>query len=532
MCAAVTQAPVFFVGPGPAAAPIVSPEVGGNKGANLARLQRIGLRVPPAVVLSTNVCAEYLSRGSFDSDFPRQLEGYIRQLEDATGLRMGGRRPLLVSVRSSPPVSMPGMLDTLLNVGLTDSSVQALIRSTGNHQLAWDAYRRLILGFANTVMSLPLEPFDRLTEASLSRACVSDTSDLDPLALRALTRDVSELFSNLAGVPLSTDPLAQLIAAIEAVCRSWQSPRAEEYRRLNGIDATSGTAVVIQAMVFGNAGGGSGSGVGFTRDPSDGRDELYVDFLFNAQGEDVVSGRRRITAAAPLTRALPSVHRELLRAKAQLEAEFRDMQDFEFTVQEGLLYFLQTRTGKRTPWAALRIATDLASAGLIDRRTALARLAEYDLDAIERTRVRAAAPPVAAGVPAGLGIATGRVALDSDTARQFAALGPTILVRSDISPDDIAALAVSAGVLTALGGRTSHGAVVARQLGKPCVVGCPSLRIDLRRRACSIGEVTVAEGDVLTIDGNTGAVYAGNVDVVAERPAEEIAIAKGWRAVA
>jgi len=458
MSPVASHAQVFFIGGGQSesAAPL-SPEIGGSKAAHLAQLDRLGLRVPPAVVLGTAFCAEYFERGGhLDPDFPQQLRGHIRQLEDVTGRRLGGRHPLLVSVRSSPPVSMPGMLDTMLNVGLTESTVHALVRQTGNSRLAWDAYRRLVRAFGETVRNTPSDVFDRLTTRYLSDANALDVRDLDPLSLRSLARESVDVLRDLTGTAVPADPLTQLVQSVESVWRSWMSPRAREYRRLNGVDATGGTAVLIQMMVFGNAGGSSGSGVGFTRNPTNGDDESYIDFLFNAQGEDVVSGRQSSTDVARLRKALPAVHAELERAKSRLECELHDMQDFEFTVQDGRLYLLQTRTGKRTPWAALRIAIDLATSGIIDRATALERVRAYDLDAIQRTRLQpdGVGPPLGTGVPAGLGVAVGAIALDAAKAQRMSKDGSVILVRPDISPDDIAGLASAAGIVTARGGRT------------------------------------------------------------------------------
>jgi pyruvate,orthophosphate dikinase len=429
---------------------------------------------------------------------------------------------------------MPGMLETILNVGLSESTVRSVIRTTGNPQLAWDAYRRLIRAFAETVHDAPPDAFDQLTAGYLSEAKVDTIHDLDPLTLRSLARESADLLEALTGASLPAAPHTQLLRAVEAVCRSWDSARAREYRRLNGLDAMTGTAVVIQAMVFGNAGGSSGSGVGFTRSPTDGRDQLFVDFLFNAQGEDVVSGRQVRTDAARLARVLPNVQAELERAKPRLESAFRDMQDFEFTVQDGQLYFLQTRAGKRTPWAALQIAVDLVSADIIDPPTALQRLAGIDVDTVERTRVQpgAEAAPVATGIPASLGVAAGAITFDPARAQQMAKEQPVILVRPEMSPDDITGLDAAAGVLTALGGRTSHAAVVARQMGKVCVVGCRTLRIDGSTHRCWFGDRTLREGDVITVDGESGNVFEGRVAVVTEKPDKALATIARWRAQA
>jgi pyruvate,orthophosphate dikinase len=525
--------PAFMIGGRPADGALIPAAIGGNKAANLSELDRLGFRVPPAIVLSTSLCQEYFERGgAFAPDFPPLLSGYVRRLEEATGRSFGGRDPLLVSVRSSPPVSMPGMLDTILNVGLAESTVRGLIRTTGNPTLAWDAYRRLIRTFAETVHEAPSEAFDRLTAGYLADAKVGAVSDLDPLTIRSIARESADLLEALSGTPLPAAPQTQLLRAIEAVCRSWTSARAREYRRLNGLEALTGTAVLIQAMVFGNAGGTSGSGVGFTRNPTDGRDELYVDFLFNAQGEDVVSGRQIHTDAARLATVLPNVQAELERAKPRLESAFHDMQDFEFTVQDGRLYFLQTRAGKRTPWAALQIAVDLVSAGIIDPSTALQRLTGIDLDAVERTRIKPGAEdaPIATGIPASLGVVAGAISFDSAAARQMSLERPVILVRPEISPGDIGGLDAATGVLTALGGRTSHAAVVARQMGKVCVVGCRALRIDSGAHRCWFGDRAFREGELITIDGETGNVFAGRLVVMIEKPHEALAAIARWKA--
>jgi pyruvate,orthophosphate dikinase len=522
---------VFSIGGRSSGGVRVAPEIGGNKAANLSRLDALGLRVPPAIVLETGFCEQFERSRTLGAAFPQQLAGHIRGLEDATGLRLGGRQPLLVSVRSSPPTSMPGMLSTILNVGLTESTVRNLIRTTGNPTLAWDAYRRLVRAFAETVYGLTLEAFDRLTSSMLAATRVPTVADLDPLSLRALAREEADLLHKLTGDSLPTDPLMQVVRAVEAVCRSWQSARAREYRRLNGLEGLSGTAVLIQTMVFGNAGGSSGSGVGFTRDPTNGNDRLYLDFLFNAQGEDVVSGRQVNSDAERLSGIMPAVHAELLRAKPRLEGEFGDMQDFEFTVQDGRVYFLQTRSGKRTPWAALQIAVDLVSSGVIDVATALERLAQIDLDRVERARLtpQSADVSIATGIPAGLGVAVGAIAFDSVRAQQMAARQPVVLVRPEISPDDIAGLSAATGVLTMRGGRTSHAAVVARQMSKVCVVGCDALRIESGNHGCAIGPRTFREGDVITIDGETGHVYGGRVAVAIEKPREALAAIAQWR---
>lgn len=528
------KAPVFFVGAHRSDASDAGVEMLGGKAYGLMRMDRIGLPVPPAVVLGTPICREYFAAGERLPDgFSDLLAGQIRRLEEATGSSFGGaRRPLLVSVRSGAAASMPGMLETVLNIGLNDVTVRGLMRLTGNPRLAWDCYRRLVQSYAEVVGGCRLEPFVRVLERRLHERDARAPQELESLALRALAREYLDMMPALAGEPFPQDPMEQLLAAVEAVFKSWNSRRASEYRRLGGLDERAGTAVAIQAMVFGNAGGTSGAGVGFTRDPASGENALYVDFLANAQGEDVVGGRRSVQGGDTLRRILPAVATELERVRAALETEFRDVQDFEFTVENGRLYLLQTRTAKRTPWAAVRIAVDLVREGLLAPDVALSRIEDIDLDSLERVSLAPGGPrrPMAEATVAGIGVAVGPVALDVDAARQFAERGDTpILVREHSSTEDIAGMAVAAGILTAAGGRTSHAAVVARQLGKVCLVGCRDLSVDLARRVCRLGERQLPEGAALTLDGASGCIYEGRLPVVRERPGEALKVIEGWR---
>lgn len=502
----------------------------GGKAANLIRLDQLGLRVPPALALDTTIAQDYLAHGTPPPGFRAQLVAGLAQLEAATGFTFGHRCPLLVSVRSSPPVSMPGMLDSVLNVGLTEPGISGLIRRTGNPWLAWDTYRRLVLAFAETVHRLPLGAFDALATAEMTAVGVDSLQDLDALAMRRLATRSAALMATTASA-LPADPVDQVVAAIEGVWRSWTTARANEYRYINHLGGSSGTGVIIQSMVFGNSGPRSGSGVGFTRNPATGDDELYVDFVFNSQGEDVVSGRHPIADTPPLATVLPSAWSQLTTAKTLLEHHFRDMQDFEFTIQDGQLYFLQTRTGKRGPWAALRIATALTAASIIEPSEALDRLATIDLDHLVRISLQPGPSdlPIARGVGASVGVASGAVVFDSERAAQLAASTPVILLRSELTTNDIAGLSAAAGLLTTFGGRTSHAAVVARQLAKVCLVGCRDLRIDEVGRRCLLGSRRLHEGDVITIDGDHGFVYAGAVPCLRERPEADLATVAGWR---
>ena len=509
------------------------PQEVGNKAWNLMRMAEIGLPVPPAFVLPTSWCRP--TRPADEPVLKQTLSEGIARLESATGLGFGAtRRPLLVSVRSGAAVSMPGMMETVLNVGLNTETVDALIRLTGNPRLAWDSYRRLVQGYAEVVANIPTAPFDALIAEMLQREEAENERELDHRALRSLTLAMLDCYRMQTGGDFPSDPQKQLAEAAAAVFRSWDAPKAASYRRLNGISDEAGTAVTVQTMVFGNAGGGSGSGVAFTRNPATGARELYFDFQFNAQGEDVVSGRQRLGDKDRLPLVLPAVWARLNDICHELEMLFRDAQDFEFTVQGGVLYLLQARRAKRTDWAALAIAVDMVGEGLLTPNEALERLEGIDLDAVVSTSF---APPVpktlAVAQVAGMGVASGAVALDPDAVKRLSKAGtPAILVRSETITTDIEGMALAAGILTASGGRTSHAAVVARQLGKVCLVACPDLKIDLDRRQCEIGETVLNEGDLLSLDGNTGAVHLGRLTPVIERPEKALAAIAAWRAVA
>ncbi|HTA44518.1 MAG TPA: PEP/pyruvate-binding domain-containing protein [Bryobacteraceae bacterium] len=507
---------------GQGALTVTSAKEVGNKAWNLMRMAAAGLPVPAGFVLPTRWAKHPVDE---------VLAAGIAGLEKKTGLGFGScRRPLLVSVRSGSAVSMPGMLETVLDIGLNAESVEGLIRQTGNPKLAWDCYRRLIQGYAEVVHGLAADPFDELVAQAVSSGGVEGDRDLDFRALRQLARDMTNLFEELAGEPFPADPRVQLRNAAEAVFRSWNSPKAVAYRRLNRIGNHLGTAVTVQTMVFGNAGGESGAGVGFTRDPASGEPGIYLDFRFNGQGEDVVAGRHRTQDREQLRRMLPAVWQQIESICRNLEAIFRDAQDFEFTLQNGVLYLLQSRDAKRTDWAALRIAVDLVEEGLIDACEAQRRLAGIDLETVSRRRFeKQAAEALAQAEAASIGVVSGAIALDCDAVERIAKEGKTaILVRRDIATDDIRGIARAGGVLTSSGSRTSHAAVVARQLEKVCLVGCASLEVDAAGRCCRIGERTLHEGDVLSLDGNEGCVYSGTLEAVTERPERELAAIAGW----
>jgi pyruvate,orthophosphate dikinase len=527
------ELPAFFVGGGQSDGRDASPATIGGKAYHLLRLDRIGLPVPPAVVLGTSFCRDYYARGGkLGPDFDRGILAHLRRLENLSGRTFGsGRRPLLLSVRSGAATSMPGMLASVLNVGLTDRTVPGLIRMTGNPRLAWDCYRRLAQSFAESARGCPAEPFERELRDRLRGDGLDGVAELDSLQMRDLAHRYLELVRELSGRGLPQEPMEQLRESVVAVLGSWLSPRAVQYRRLWRLDDGAGTAVTLQTMVFGNAGGTSGAGVGFTRDPATGDDRPYLDFLLNAQGEDVVSGRHEANDGPRLGQLLPEVAADLERMRRVLEAEFRDMQDFEFTVEDGRLYLLQTRPGQRTPWAALHIAVDLVRAGLIEPDEALRRLREVDLDRLERVRLRPPAdvPPLATATPAGIGVAVGAAVFEPARATEMAGDGqPVILVREELATEDIGAITAAEGILTSAGSRTSHAAVVARQLGKACLVGCRALRLDRDGRHGRIGEHPLAEGDWLSLDGDRGGVYAGRLAVDRERPEAALRAVAGW----
>lgn len=482
------------------------PEHIGGKAHNLARMAAIGLRVPPAFVLGTAWCARAEQLG------PQDWAAGLDALERSTGQRLGDpRRPLLLSVRSGAPVSMPGMMETLLDIGLNDQTVHGLIRMTGNPRLAWDAYRRLVAGFGETVLGVDAAAF----ETDLQRVAQGqEERELDFAALRRLTRAHLDTVQRLAGTAFPQDARQQLQAAIAAVFRSWHADKAVAYRALKGLESVSGTAVTVQRMVFGNAGGDSGAGVGFTRHPSTGEARPWVDFLFNAQGEDVVSGRRRALGHEELERVAPQVWTEVLDTARRLEEAFGDMQDFEFTVERGRLFLLQTREGKRTPQAAARIALDLCDAGRITPEQARQRTAEIGRESLSECVLVAAEAaseaPWGQAQSACAGVAVGEIALDAERLLQRRQAGADcLLVRQDAETGDIAAIEQSQGLLTARGARTSHAAVVARQLGKVCLVGCDTLTIDLPSRSIRLGERRLLEGEILTLDGHRGEIHGG-----------------------
>ncbi|RAI29658.1 PEP/pyruvate-binding domain-containing protein [Rhodoplanes serenus] len=509
----------------------LAPETVGAKAANLDRLIRMGVPVPPAFVLPIAHCVAVLAGApGAEAAMRDDLAAGIAWLEEATGRRFGDRRrPLLVSVRSGAARSMPGMLETVLDVGATTTATRGLVRATGNPRFAFDCRRRLLESYAETVLGVDRAPFAACRDELMRAEGVASERDLDGDAMERLVRAYEDVLGR-ADVTVPDDPATQLAAAALAVFRSWTSPRAVAYRGLEGLDALHGVAVTVQAMVFGNRSLRSGAGVAFSRDPSTGAAEPVIEMLIAAQGEDVVSGRRTPHGEAAFAAALPEAAARLGTLLGQLERAFGDVQDVEFTVEDGALWILQTRAAKRTPMAALRFAVDLAEGGVIDTAEALRRLADIDEAALIRTRLAEPGEPAARGIAAAGGVAVGRAAFDADSAVALAATGdPVILLRPDTSPSDVAGFAAAAGIVTAIGGRTAHAALVARQMAKPCVVGCAALVVSPGSGRATLGGAVLREGDWLAVDGDEGAVHLGTPRTVVERPPELDRIA-AWRA--
>ncbi|HEY8449444.1 MAG TPA: pyruvate, phosphate dikinase, partial [Bacillota bacterium] len=494
-------------------------ELLGGKGANLAEMTRAGLPVPPGFTVTTEACNAYLAAGGrFPERLEEELFAALNRLEAKTGKGFGdARNPLLVSVRSGAAVSMPGMMDTILNLGLNDETVVGLARLTGDDRFAYDCYRRFIQMFGDVVLRIPLEHFERLLDQCKRRRGVALDTELDADALRQLVADYLQLVEREHGRPFPQKPQEQLLMAVRAVFESWNNERAVVYRRVHRIPDNLGTAVNVQAMVFGNMGADSGTGVLFTRNPNTGEKELYGEYLVNAQGEDVVAGIRTPRPIAELKEQQPAVYAQLAEAAARLEAHYRDMQDIEFTVERGRLYLLQTRSGKRTAAAAVKIAHDLVVEGILDRREALLRV---DPEQVMRLLHKSVDPSVAEqaiarGLPASPGAAVGQLVFDPDEAERRGGAGEAvILVRPETTPDDIHGIVAAEGVLTSRGGMTCHAAIVARGMGKPCVVGCEALRIDLEREEVRVGDRVLRKGERIAIDGATGNVFIGDVPLV------------------
>ncbi len=511
----------------------------GGKGANLAEMTNLGLPVPPGFTISTDACRDYMATGKIPAGLDAEVDKQLAKLERKMKRSLGDAAdPLLVSVRSGSMFSMPGMMDTVLNLGMNDESVEGLTKQTDDERYAWDCYRRFIQMFGKTVMGLEGDLFESaLSDAKAAKRKsakkkveVKDT-DLDAGDLRKLVNVFKDIVKREAKTSFPQDPRKQLRMAIEAVFNSWNNKRAQDYRKAEKIDDALGTAVNVQTMVFGNKGFDSGTGVAFTRDPATGKAGVYGDFLLNAQGEDVVAGIRTPEPLSALRKINRKVHEELMKIMTQLERHYRDMCDIEFTIEQDVLWMLQTRVGKRTPPAAVRLAVEMAGEKLISRTEALRRVSADQLDALLHPQFdpNAKMDKIAKGINASPGAAVGKVVLDADTAVEWAERGDkVILVRDETNPDDVHGMYAAEGILTARGGKTSHAAVVARGAGKPCVVGAEAVRINMSSRSFEAEGRTVKEGDVISLDGSSGVIAMGAVTLVEPKPSKEFVTLLEW----
>jgi pyruvate, orthophosphate dikinase len=502
-------------------------ETVGAKAANLARMAALGLPVPPAFVLPIDLCGAVLKGGKdARKKVTESLTEGIGFLEQTTDRRFGDRRaPLLVSVRSGAARSMPGMLGTVLDVGCTTAAVHGLMRMTGNPRFAWDCRRRFLESYGSVVLGLEPAQFAK------RHAALGADDGLDSDALERLAGQLEE-FIEQAGEPMPDDPMEQLASTTEAVYRSWMSERACTYRKLQHLEDLQGTGVAVQVMVFGNKDHASGSGVAFSRDPSTGAAKPMIDFLLESQGEDIVSGNRTPQTEDAIARCAPHAADKLQETLTQLEREFTDVQDVEFTIESGRLWVLQTRSAKRTPLATLRFAVDFVNEGLITPQEALRRLNGLNLNGLARQRLPSTDKPIASGTGASAGVAVGRAAFSLEHAENLASRGdPVILMRPEISTADVAGFAISSGIVTSVGGRTAHAALVARQMAKPCVVGCAALTFEPNGHGnARLAGHAIKPDDWVSIDGETGGIFLGRHEVITERPDEELAKIERWRA--
>ncbi|NLW17497.1 MAG: pyruvate, phosphate dikinase [Firmicutes bacterium] len=504
----------------------------GGKGANLAVMTSIGLPVPPGLTITTEACNEYLANGGqFPAGLEDQLREKLHEVEKATGKTFGDENnPLLVSVRSGAPISMPGMMDTILNLGLNDRTVEGLARATGDERFAYDCYRRFIQMFSDVVLGVEHFEFENLLADLKFQRRVQYDHELSAADLRQLVDGFKQLVAR-KGQAFPQDPFEQLLMAIRAVFGSWNNQRAIVYRKLNNIPDHLGTAVNVQTMVFGNMGDDSGTGVAFTRNPSTGEKQIYGEYLINAQGEDVVAGIRTPQPIASLAQDMPEIYEQFTHICQLLEKHYRDMQDIEFTVEKGKLYILQTRAGKRTTAAAIRIAVEMVQEGMLTKEEALMRIEPSDLDQLLHRRIdpQAQVDVLAKGLPASPGAASGRIVFSADEAEALAQEGhKVLLVRTETTPDDIHGMVAAQGILTSRGGMTSHAAVVARGMGKPCVCGCEALKIDYTAQQFTVNGRVFKKGDVVSIDGSTGRVIAGEIKMIEPELSEEFNTLLAW----
>ncbi len=524
---------VYFFGGGKSEGSSQMKQVLGGKGANLAEMTNLGIPVPPGFTISTEACQAFYERSNqYPEGLEKEVESHLENLEKLMGKKLGDAHdPLLVSVRSGAAVSMPGMMDTILNLGINSQSVNGLAAKTGNERFAWDSFRRFIQMFGDVVLKVDREHFEEALTQAKEKKGVHFDHELDALDLKALVGEYKKIVREITGQDFPEKPKEQMWLSINAVFDSWNNPRAIKYRQLNQIRGLVGTGVNIQAMVFGNMGATSGTGVAFTRNPSTGENKLYGEFLMNAQGEDVVAGIRTPLPLEELKTVMVSAYNEFKAISLKLEQHYKDMQDIEFTIQEGKLYLLQTRSGKRTAQAAVKVAVEMFKEGAIDKKTAILRVQPDQLDQLlhpmidPKTKYKAATK----GLPASPGAAVGQIVFSAIKAEEWDEQGKkVVLVRAETSPEDIGGMAVAQGILTARGGMTSHAAVVARGMGKCCVAGCQDVLISEEKGTCTIGKTVLKEGDLITLNGSTGEVIIGAVNLVSPELSGEFGELMVW----
>jgi pyruvate,orthophosphate dikinase len=523
----------YFFGGGKAEGTGTMKDLLGGKGAGLAEMTNIKIPVPSGFTITTEACHVYYDHNMMlPAWVEEEMRAYMARVEQAMGTRFGDpKNPLLVSVRSGAKFSMPGMMDTILNLGLNDQTLQGFIEKTADSRFAYDNYRRFISMFGNVVLGIDKDVFEEVIQKKKKEKKIRHDSSLQAKDLQEIIDKFKKIIVRRTGESFPEDPYRQLAMARDAVFRSWNNPRAISYRRLNNIPSDLGTAVNVQAMVYGNMGTTSGTGVGFTRNPSTGESEFYGEYLINAQGEDVVAGIRTPAPINQLKAEMPEVYKQLREITARLEQHYREVQDFEFTIQEGKLYMLQTRTGKRTIQAALKIATDMVEEGLISKEEALMRVEPIQLDQLLHPRLDpgAAYKVVATGLAASPGAGSGMAVFTAEDAVAAASSGKKcVLVRQETNPDDIEGMHAAVGILTSRGGMTSHAAVVARGMGKPCVAGCEKIRVDEHKKQLHVGRLVIKEGEIITINGSTGDVIVGKVSTIEPELSSEFAKLMQW----
>ncbi len=524
---------VYFFGDGRAEGSAEMKDLLGSKGANLAEMTNIGIPVPPGFTISTEACIHYYANdGGYPDGLEDEIDENLARLEASTKKRFGdAKNPLLLSVRSGAAISMPGMMDTVLNIGLTDESVAGIARRVENERFAYDSYRRFVQMFGNVVLGMEHSNFEQILEEKKQSRGVTMDTELDSEDLKDLVSRYKKLVEKETGRAFPEDPKEQLRMTINAVFESWNTDRAITYRALNNIPQDLGTGVNVQAMVFGNMGADSGTGVCFTRDPATGENVFYGEYLLNAQGEDVVAGLRTPETLDQLEVEMPDIYGELAAIREKLERHYHDVQDMEFTIESGTLYMLQTRTGKRTAQAAVKTAVDMVDEGLIDKETAILRVEPDQLDQLLHPMIdpKATVDVLAKGLAASPGAAVGKVVFSSHRALELDEKGEkVILVRLETSPDDVGGMAASQGILTARGGMTSHAAIVGRGMGKCCVVGCNEIDVDEKANRFTVGDVVVNEGDFITLDGTKGDVILGTTDLVEPEMTGDFETLMGW----